>query len=246
MVPAAVRRGVRRWTRNLAAAVGVAAAQAGAYVSGRRRTRSNRSTWTISTAPFRGRDRERLFAQRRPAMGHRLRAILAAIGTARPNASPLSRMLYADQKTYLVELLMKQDQMSMACSIESRVPLLDHPLVEFAARVPDQLKIRDGVGKYIFKKAVGGPAAARDRVPHEDGISDAAAPMAAGCQGGALIRVAAYPQWPAARVSGSHRARSSDRPASKWSRRRDRPDLAPAQFSDLGSRSFWVAKTRAR
>ena len=42
-------------------------------------------------------------------------------------------MLYADQKTYLVELLMKQDQMSMACSIESRVPLLDHTFVEFAA-----------------------------------------------------------------------------------------------------------------
>jgi len=72
----------------------------------------------------------------------------------RPAASELSRMLYADQKTYLVELLMKQDQMSMATSIESRVPFLDHPLVEFAARVPDHLKIRNGVGKYIFKRAV--------------------------------------------------------------------------------------------
>ena len=56
----------------------------------------------------------------------------------RPDASPLARMLYADQKTYLVELLMKQDQMSMATSIESRVPLLDHTFVEFAARVPDE------------------------------------------------------------------------------------------------------------
>jgi asparagine synthase (glutamine-hydrolysing) len=63
-------------------------------------------------------------------------------------------MLYADQKTYMVELLMKQDQMSMACSIESRVPFLDHPFVEFAARVPDHLKIRNGVGKYIIKEAV--------------------------------------------------------------------------------------------
>ena len=53
-------------------------------------------------------------------------------------------MLYADQKTYLVELLMKQDQMSMACSIESRVPFLDHQFVEFATRVPDHLKIRGG------------------------------------------------------------------------------------------------------
>ena len=67
---------------------------------------------------------------------------------------PLTKLLYADQKTYLVELLMKQDQMSMACSIESRVPFLDHPLVEFAARVPAHLKIRDGKGKYILRKAV--------------------------------------------------------------------------------------------
>ena len=47
------------------------------------------------------------------------------------------RMLYADQKTYLVELLMKQDQMSMASSIESRVPLLDHQFVSSSTRVPD-------------------------------------------------------------------------------------------------------------
>ncbi len=68
--------------------------------------------------------------------------------------SLLARMLYADQKTYLVELLMKQDQMSMAASIESRVPLLDHELVEFASSIPDSLKIHNGVQKYIFKKAI--------------------------------------------------------------------------------------------
>ncbi len=73
---------------------------------------------------------------------------------SRPDATPLSRMLFADQKTYLVELLMKQDQMSMACSIESRVPFLDHSLVEFAATVPDRLKLRGGTGKYILKRAV--------------------------------------------------------------------------------------------
>ena len=42
----------------------------------------------------------------------------------------------------------------MATSIESRVPFLDHPFVEFASRVPDNLKIRNGVGKYIVKRAV--------------------------------------------------------------------------------------------
>lgn len=69
-----------------------------------------------------------------------------------PQHSLLARMLYADQKTYLVELLMKQDQMSMASSIESRVPLLDHLFVEFAARVPDRMKLRGRTGKYILKK----------------------------------------------------------------------------------------------
>ena len=48
----------------------------------------------------------------------------------------LQRLLYTDIKTYLVELLMKQDNMSMAASIESRVPFLDHVLVEFATRIP--------------------------------------------------------------------------------------------------------------
>ena len=73
---------------------------------------------------------------------------------ARPQSSLLDRMLFADQKTYLVELLMKQDQMSMACSIESRVPFLDHPLVEFAARVPAHLKVKGSISKYVLKKAV--------------------------------------------------------------------------------------------
>jgi asparagine synthase (glutamine-hydrolysing) len=74
--------------------------------------------------------------------------------------STLDDLLYADQKTYLVELLMKEDRMSMAASIESRVPLLDHALVEFAAAVPESLKLHSGVGKYIFKKAV------EDLLPH--------------------------------------------------------------------------------
>jgi asparagine synthase (glutamine-hydrolysing) len=72
----------------------------------------------------------------------------------RKDSDSLTQLLYADQKTYLVELLMKQDQMSMACSIESRVPFLDHPLVEFAAQVPENLKIREGKGKWIMRKAV--------------------------------------------------------------------------------------------
>jgi asparagine synthase (glutamine-hydrolysing) len=46
--------------------------------------------------------------------------------------------------------------MSMASSIESRVPFLDHPFVEFSTRVPENLKVRNGEGKYILKRAVEG------------------------------------------------------------------------------------------
>jgi asparagine synthase (glutamine-hydrolysing) len=69
----------------------------------------------------------------------------------------LNRMLYADTKTYLHELLMKQDQMSMAASIESRVPFLDHKLVEFTARLPVRLKLRRGwTTKYVLRRAMRG------------------------------------------------------------------------------------------
>jgi asparagine synthase (glutamine-hydrolysing) len=70
--------------------------------------------------------------------------------------SLLERLLYADIKTYLHELLMKQDQMSMATSIESRVPFLDHKLVEFTCSLPERLKLRGGTTKYILREAMKG------------------------------------------------------------------------------------------
>src|ERR1700691_11682 len=72
----------------------------------------------------------------------------------------LQRLLYTDIKTYLVELLMKQDNMSMAASIESRVPFLDHVLVEFATRIPREVQIQGLAGKRVLKKAV------EDLLPH--------------------------------------------------------------------------------
>jgi asparagine synthase (glutamine-hydrolysing) len=73
-----------------------------------------------------------------------------------PSASDglLGRILYTDIKTYLVELLMKQDQMSMSTSIESRVPFLDHKLVEFAARLPERMKLSGFTTKRILRDAV--------------------------------------------------------------------------------------------
>jgi asparagine synthase (glutamine-hydrolysing) len=66
--------------------------------------------------------------------------------------SPLQRILYAHLKTRLVSLLMKQDKMTMAASLEVRVPFLDHRIVELAATMDDNLKIRNGEGKYILKR----------------------------------------------------------------------------------------------
>ncbi|HLV85910.1 MAG TPA: asparagine synthase (glutamine-hydrolyzing) [Candidatus Sulfotelmatobacter sp.] len=68
----------------------------------------------------------------------------------------LQRLLYTDIKTYLVELLMKQDNMSMAASVESRVPFLDHKLVEFAMSIPQRFQLRGSVGKNVLKTAMKG------------------------------------------------------------------------------------------
>jgi asparagine synthase (glutamine-hydrolysing) len=68
---------------------------------------------------------------------------------------PLSRVLYTDIKTYLVDdILTKVDRASMANSLEVRCPLLDHELMETIAQIPSNLKLRQGTGKYIFKKAL--------------------------------------------------------------------------------------------
>lgn len=73
---------------------------------------------------------------------------------SRSSGDTLSQLLFTDQKTYLVELLRKQDTMSMAASIESRVPFLDHKIVEFAAQVPTRYKIRGFTGKHLVKQAM--------------------------------------------------------------------------------------------
>jgi asparagine synthase (glutamine-hydrolysing) len=69
----------------------------------------------------------------------------------------IDRLLYLDSKTYLPgDILTKVDRMTMANSLEARVPLLDHELIELAARIPADLKMRDLETKYILKRAMGG------------------------------------------------------------------------------------------
>jgi asparagine synthase (glutamine-hydrolysing) len=75
----------------------------------------------------------------------------------RPGADLLQKMTYLELKQRLAELLlMRVDKMTMATSVEARVPFLDHDLVEFAMALPPEMKVRDGVGKYLLKKAVAG------------------------------------------------------------------------------------------
>jgi asparagine synthase (glutamine-hydrolysing) len=69
------------------------------------------------------------------------------------DASPLEALLQYDQRTYLEELLMKQDTMSMATSLESRVPFLDHLLVEWAATLPASAKLSGRTGKALVREA---------------------------------------------------------------------------------------------
>jgi asparagine synthase (glutamine-hydrolysing) len=63
-------------------------------------------------------------------------------------------MTHFDFKTLLPALLQVEDRMSMAHGLESRVPLLDHPLVEFAATIPADIKFKDGTMKRVFKDAM--------------------------------------------------------------------------------------------
>jgi asparagine synthase (glutamine-hydrolysing) len=82
--------------------------------------------------------------------------IAAAFGHA-SGADALHRMLEVDAETQLPDdLLLLTDKMSMATSLECRVPLLDHELVELAARMPEDVKIRGGRLKHAMKEAVSG------------------------------------------------------------------------------------------
>jgi asparagine synthase (glutamine-hydrolysing) len=104
-------------------------------------------------------DQQRLLSPALRSAATRAGAYASSIGYFNaPNGSStlLDRLLYADIKTYLVELLMKQDQMSMAASIESRVPFLDHKLVEYAAALPDEWKLSGFTTKRVLRESMKG------------------------------------------------------------------------------------------
>jgi len=110
--------------------------------------------------------------------GHRL---FRSFANKIESNNPVDPLLYLDSKTYLPgDILTKVDRMSMAVSLEARVPLLDHKLIDFVTRIPASLKMKGFETKHIFKRAVRGlvPDEILDRpkqgfgVPVEDWINN--------------------------------------------------------------------------
>jgi asparagine synthase (glutamine-hydrolysing) len=96
-------------------------------------------------------------AMRSLLQGHRAEDRYIATMRSAPAEDSLSRAQYADLKIWLPgDILTKVDRTSMAVSLEAREPLLDHRLVEFAARLPRNMRLRRGTGKWLMKEALGG------------------------------------------------------------------------------------------
>ena len=86
-----------------------------------------------------------------------VRSDLDRLLASKPDADQLLRMSYQELKLRLPELLlMRVDKMTMATSVEARVPFLDHKFVEFAMSIPSHMKYRNGETKYILKRALKG------------------------------------------------------------------------------------------
>ena len=91
----------------------------------------------------------------RAVNGHDPFARLREVYRACPSRDPLDRSMYVDAHTYMIDdVLTKVDRMSMAVSLEAREPLLDHELLQFAARVPSALKLKNGQTKYLLRKVL--------------------------------------------------------------------------------------------
>jgi asparagine synthase (glutamine-hydrolysing) len=94
-------------------------------------------------------------AMRRELQGYRALEVLERHMRQAPADDHLSRVQYADMKTYLPgDILVKVDRAAMAHSLEVRVPFLDHTLIEWAATLPRDAKLRGGEGKLVLKKAM--------------------------------------------------------------------------------------------
>ncbi|HEY5264540.1 MAG TPA: asparagine synthase-related protein, partial [Steroidobacteraceae bacterium] len=110
---------------------------------------------TVSTTSMAMRQQLYSASFKRELQGYSTLDVFRAHAKRAPTDQPLLLAQYLDLKTWLPgDILTKVDRASMAHSLEVRVPLLDHRLVEWASSLPPELKLRGGTGKYIFKKAL--------------------------------------------------------------------------------------------
>jgi asparagine synthase (glutamine-hydrolysing) len=164
------RHRVEQWEQRARAALGPASAVAGwlghalpLSIKGARSLRH------LSTAPDQAYALKHAYGMFEPGAKDRLYApeFARAVSHADPFQSfrdawhhcgasdPMDRALYVDARTYMIDdVLTKVDRMSMAVSLEAREPLLDHKLLEFAARVPMALKLKGGQTKYLLRRVL--------------------------------------------------------------------------------------------
>jgi asparagine synthase (glutamine-hydrolysing) len=119
--------------------------------------RSSASAYFHSVSTLSDGLRRQLYSDRlrRDLQDYEARLLLEAIMQGAPAEEPLDKAIYADFKTYLPgDILTKVDRTSMATSLEVRVPILDHHLVEWVARLPLSLRLAGREGKYILKRTM--------------------------------------------------------------------------------------------
>jgi asparagine synthase (glutamine-hydrolysing) len=161
-----------------------------------------------------------------PLHGHVAEERYIRAMNAAPANDALSRAQYADLKIWLPgDILTKVDRTSMAVSLEAREPLLDHRLVEFAARLPARMRLRGGTGKWLMKRALA--SRLPDEILHRrkmgfvtpvsawfrDPLAKEAAAIA---HGSALAETGWFDAAAIARLADAHRSGRSDHGRLLW------------------------------
>jgi asparagine synthase (glutamine-hydrolysing) len=154
-LPDRVRRGIARSAEEAARRVGRGATLS-AFVS---ETARGRLPFWGGHVVFREFQKSRLLANTNGSRADShdvVKTLWCEAQILHPSVDILQRMTYLELGNRLAELLlMRVDKMTMAASVEARVPFLDHKLVEFAMALPPEMKVRGSDGKHVLRRAVG-------------------------------------------------------------------------------------------
>jgi len=184
--------------------------------------------------------------------GHHPMDTIAVHMESAASLDPVTRAQLTDIRTYLVgDILTKVDRASMATSLEVRAPILDHVLVEWAASLPSNLKLRGGEGKYILKRAL------EPYVPHENlyrskqGFAASLAEqfrgagterLRAALSGEAMGDVGLFDLREIGRLIDDHAARRADHSQALWSLLMFEGFLSEVHFSSRSERAPVAAR----